>query len=116
MKAASLVKPVLGHLALTVFDDLDEPILGDITIRHVLSHTTGLPNWRTGAEIEPLRPPGTKWGYSGEAFVVFRNASSNAAPAVRSTRSGGTHLRPARHAQDTLRRAPSRDTTAPARC
>ena len=73
MKAASLVKQVLGHLALAVFDDLDEPILGDITVRHVLSHTTGLPNWRTGAELEPLRAPGVQWGYSGEAFVLLQS-------------------------------------------
>ena len=73
MKAASLVKQVLGHLALAVFDDLDEPILGDITVRHVLSHTTGLPNWRIGAELEPLRAPGVQWGYSGEAFVLLQS-------------------------------------------
>ena len=72
MKAASLVKQVLGHLALEVFDDLDEPILGDITVRHVLSHTTGLPNWRSGAVLEPLRAPGVQWGYSGEAFVLLQ--------------------------------------------
>jgi CubicO group peptidase (beta-lactamase class C family) len=72
MKAASLVKPVLAHLALEVFDDLDTPLLGDITVRHALSHTTGLPNWRTGAELTSIRPPGVQWGYSGEGFVLLQ--------------------------------------------
>ncbi len=74
MKAASLVKLVLGHLALALIDDLDEPIHGDITTRHVLSHTTGLPNWRPAGEpLAPLRPPGARWGYSGEGFVLLQN-------------------------------------------
>jgi hypothetical protein len=46
LNAASLVKQVTAHIALSVLDDLDEPVLGDITVRHVLSQTTGLPNWR----------------------------------------------------------------------
>ena len=72
MKAASLVKPVLAHLALALVADLDEPILGDISVRHVLSHTTGLPNWRTGPDLAPLRPAGERWGYSGEGFVLLQ--------------------------------------------
>jgi CubicO group peptidase (beta-lactamase class C family) len=72
MNAASLVKPVLAHLALDVVDDLDERIHDDITVRHVLTHTTGLPNWRPdGAPLEPLRRPGERWGYSGEGFVLL---------------------------------------------
>jgi CubicO group peptidase (beta-lactamase class C family) len=73
MNAASLVKQVIGHLALALFDDLDEPVLGDITIRHILTHTTGLPNWRPeGQRLEPVRQPGTRWGYSGEGFVLLQ--------------------------------------------
>jgi CubicO group peptidase (beta-lactamase class C family) len=72
MKAASLVKPVLAHLALALIDDLDAPLRGDITVRHVLSHTTGLPNWRESVELVRLRPPGTRWGYSGEGFVLLQ--------------------------------------------
>jgi CubicO group peptidase (beta-lactamase class C family) len=73
MDAASLVKQVLAHLALDVVDDLDEPVLADITVRHVLTHTTGLPNWRPqGQPLEPLRPPGERWGYSGEGFVLLQ--------------------------------------------
>ena len=72
MNAASLVKPVIAQVALEVIDDLDEALLGDITVRHVLTHTTGLPNWRpAGEERVPLRPPGVRWGYSGEGFVLL---------------------------------------------
>jgi hypothetical protein len=46
MKAASLVKLVIGHLALHIVGDLDEPIDGEITTRNVLSHTPACP---TGA-------------------------------------------------------------------
>jgi CubicO group peptidase (beta-lactamase class C family) len=41
-----------------------------VTPRHVLSHTTGLPNWRS-QEDEKLTPrfePGSRFGYSGEGF------------------------------------------------
>jgi CubicO group peptidase (beta-lactamase class C family) len=73
MNAASLVKQVIAHLALELIEDLDEPVLGDITVRHVLTHTTGLPNWRpAGQHLEPLRAPGQSWGYSGEGFVLLQ--------------------------------------------
>jgi CubicO group peptidase (beta-lactamase class C family) len=73
MNAASLVKPVLGHLALLLLDDLDERVHDDITVRHVLAHTTGLPNWRPpGQPLRKLGPPGQRWGYSGEGFVLLQ--------------------------------------------
>lgn len=73
MNAASLVKLVIGHLALELIEDLDQPLHGDITVRHVLSHTTGLPNWRPeGEALSALRPPGIRWGYSGEGFVLLQ--------------------------------------------
>jgi CubicO group peptidase (beta-lactamase class C family) len=73
MNAASLVKQVVGHLALEIVDDLDAPVRDGITVRHVLTHTTGLPNWRPeGRPLEPLRPPGQRWGYSGEGFVLLQ--------------------------------------------
>jgi len=72
MDAASLVKQVIAHVALAVVDDLDEPVHETITVRHVLTHTTGLPNWRPDGEpLRPLRPPGVRWGYSGEGFVLL---------------------------------------------
>jgi CubicO group peptidase (beta-lactamase class C family) len=74
INAASLVKPVIAHVALDVLADLDEPVLRDITVRHVLTHTTGLPNWRDeGRPLRPLRPPGQQWGYSGEGFVLLQH-------------------------------------------
>lgn len=72
LNAASLVKQVIGHIALELIDALDAPVHGEITVRHVLSHTSGLPNWRTGADLVPLRPPGVRWGYSGEGFVLLQ--------------------------------------------
>ncbi len=42
-----------------------------ITARHVLSHRTGFPNWRSGNSpdrIEIQFDPGTQFGYSGEGF------------------------------------------------
>jgi CubicO group peptidase (beta-lactamase class C family) len=73
MDSASLVKLVIGHLALEVIDDLDEAFYGPITFRHVLSHTSGLPNSRSpGGELITLRPPGVRWGYSGGAFALLQ--------------------------------------------
>jgi CubicO group peptidase (beta-lactamase class C family) len=52
----------------------EDPITGPdgdrVTAHHILSHTSGLPNWRDSAK-EPLLPsftPGTKFRYSGEGF------------------------------------------------
>ena len=88
-EAASLTKPVVAYVTLKLVErgelDLDTPLWdllpyprleGDqrsraITTRHVLSHTTGLPNWDDG-EIEMLRAPGEQWGYSGEGFVYLQ--------------------------------------------
>ncbi len=89
-EAASLSKPVLSYMVFGLRRrgaiDLDRP-LGDymdepyvpndpraerITARHVLSHTSGLPNWRS--EKQPLRTsfePGTRFSYSGEGYVYL---------------------------------------------
>ena len=55
----------------------DDPRLHEITARRVLSHTTGLPNWR--APGDPLRisfPPGSKWSYSGEGYHYLQSIVS----------------------------------------
>jgi CubicO group peptidase (beta-lactamase class C family) len=91
-EAASLSKPMLAYAALQLVDagklDLDEPLshlvpavaasdaeASSITARHVLTHTTGLPNWRR--EEYPLRTyfsPGSRFSYSGEGFVYLQSA------------------------------------------
>lgn len=87
--AASLSKPVVAYITLRLADrgllDLDKPLWTwlpverlqhdprgqRITARHVLSHTTGLPNW--GPETLPFNAdPGERFGYSGEGFVYLQ--------------------------------------------
>ena len=64
-----LDRPLHTYLAL---DEIaDDPRSELITARHVLSHQTGLPNWRSDADDGVLRlrfEPGTAYGYSGEGF------------------------------------------------
>jgi CubicO group peptidase (beta-lactamase class C family) len=83
----SLGKPVFAWVVLSLAQegkiDLDRPLneylkddgltgqFGDrVTGRHVLSHSTGLDNWRweKGRRLTPRFEPGTKFGYSGEGF------------------------------------------------
>ena len=90
-EAASMSKPVFAYAILKLCErgvlDLDTPLThyttsrlldGDprldlITARHVLSHTTGLPNWRS--QSHPLSiafTPGTQWSYSGEGYSYLQ--------------------------------------------
>lgn len=89
-EAASLTKPVVAYATLRLVErgvlDLDTPLWDlleypalehdeqsrTITARHVLSHTTGLPNWARDQPLETTRPPGVRWGYSGEGFVYLQ--------------------------------------------
>ena len=91
--AASLGKPVFAYAVLRLAEqgrlDLDRPLKsyvpdhapadprGDkITARHVLSHSSGLRNWRNSAD-QPLVPdfdPGTRFRYSGEGFYYLQRA------------------------------------------
>ena len=51
----------------------NEPRLGQIAARHVLSHTTGFPNWRpAGRPLRVLFTPGERFSYSGEGFVYLQ--------------------------------------------
>ncbi len=91
-EAASLTKPVFAYAILKLVDsgklDLDTPLtkylpgrydvgddprLDQITTRRVLSHTTGLPNWRPrGAPTLKIHfAPGDRFNYSGEGFVYL---------------------------------------------
>ena len=87
--AASLSKPVFAwavrNLAKQGKIDLNRPLqdyvdLGlegtarKITALHVLTHSTGLTNWRFQPNV-PLASafePGTRWQYSGEGFVLLQ--------------------------------------------
>jgi len=54
-------------------DLVTDPRLQAITVRMVLNHTSGLPNWARGPlNFESI--PGTKWHYSGEGYVLLQRA------------------------------------------
>ncbi len=89
-QAASTSKPVFAYAVMKLCErgvmDLDTPLtrytperfledprLDLITARHVLSHTSGLQNWRS--KEEPLAigfTPGEKWAYSGEGYSYLQ--------------------------------------------
>src|SRR6185437_6139526 len=90
-EAASMSKPVFAYAVLKLCErgvlDLDTPLThytrtrfveGDprldlITARHVLTHTTGFPNWRSPSEPLAIAfTPGTRWSYSGEGFSYLQ--------------------------------------------
>jgi CubicO group peptidase (beta-lactamase class C family) len=94
-EVASMSKPVFAYAVLLLVDRgvlaLDSPMVAyhrpaylaehpwidRITVRDVLRHSTGLPNWRKDPEKEKLMPvvePGTRIDYSGEAFVWLQLA------------------------------------------
>ncbi len=55
--------------------EVDDTDLGRITAHHVLTHTTGWPNWLdAGKPIKRLHRPGEQWGYSGAGFVYLQKA------------------------------------------
>jgi CubicO group peptidase (beta-lactamase class C family) len=91
----SMSKPVFAYRVMKLCEqgvlDLDAPLtrytrdifvrndvrLHDITARRVLSHTTGLPNWRSPGD--PLRinfTPGSRWSYSGEGYYYLQSVVS----------------------------------------
>jgi len=91
-EVGSMSKPVFACAVLQLHDDglidLDTPLIkympgriveadarADlITARHVLSHTSGLPNWRSGSEPLALQfTPGDRWLYSGEAYYYLQS-------------------------------------------
>lgn len=88
-EAASISKAVFAYAVLQLVDqkklDLDTPLasihlppylpdipfIREITARHVLTHSTGLPNWGDEKDPKSFIPafkPGTFFGYSGEGF------------------------------------------------
>ena len=95
-EACSMSKPVFAYLVLKLVEqgklELDKPLYDylpekficededypkQITARMILSHTSGLPNWRKGSEENecPLPiyfKPGTKFQYSGEGMYYLQ--------------------------------------------
>ena len=84
--AASLTKPVFASGVMSLVDAgpieagppvqrlladpyvADDPRAASITARMVLSHTTGLPNWRQDRPLSLRWSPGTRWGYRVRAI------------------------------------------------
>ncbi len=92
-KCASLSKQALLYSALKTIDagklDVDQPLalyldkpfeaddtdLARITVRHVLTHTTGWRNWPPDGElITRIAPLGERWTYSGMGFLYLQEA------------------------------------------
>lgn len=104
-EAASLTKPVVAYMAMLEVDrgrlELDKPVahyigvparISDVeqwavvTIRHLLSHRSGLPNWSGTPgdqnRTDPLAiafEPGTDFSYSGEGYGLLLQAIAAAA-------------------------------------
>jgi CubicO group peptidase (beta-lactamase class C family) len=87
-EAASLGKPVFAYMVLQlvdvgtlllnqkVADILPDPVPGDpraaqITVREILSHTSGLANWRHD-RLRTYFDGGTRLNYSGEGFILLQ--------------------------------------------
>ena len=94
-QVASLTKPIVEVLTLQLVSrrewNLDEPLANywvdpdvandprhkKLTTRHVLTHQSGFPNWRSinpSHKLEFLFEPGTKVTYSGEGLEYLRRA------------------------------------------
>lgn len=88
-EAASISKPVFAYAVLQLADEgrlgldtplvryytppylPDDPRIAQITARHVLTHSSGLPNWGVDekpASFAPTFAPGTRFSYSGEGY------------------------------------------------
>lgn len=94
-EAASLSKPLFAYAALKLCEEgileLDRPLIAylpepylrheprqyDITLRHVVSHTTGFPNHALdgGDNPQPMKiyfPPGERFSYSCEGYLYLQ--------------------------------------------
>lgn len=88
--ACSDTKPVFGYGVMKLAEkgviNLDTPLVKYtkrrvttdprvdlITARHVLSHSTGFPNWRQTRELPIQFTPGSQYQYSGEGFSYLQS-------------------------------------------
>jgi CubicO group peptidase (beta-lactamase class C family) len=88
-QAASLSKQVTAYAAFALrdqgkldfarplvsyVDDIGDPRSRRATVRHVLSHSSGFPNWRfeKGQGLVAEFEPGEQWRYSGEGYVYLQ--------------------------------------------
>jgi CubicO group peptidase (beta-lactamase class C family) len=92
--AASLSKPIFAYIVFQLVEeglfDLDTPLSTYfeyqdlieesnyklVTARMILSHTSGLPNWRKG-ELKFQYNPGERFRYSGEGFVWLQKVTEH---------------------------------------
>lgn len=89
--AASLSKPLVSYITLQLVDDgffdLDELLSeyvqegipsevtsSPITARHILTHTSGLPNTRSDAALKSHFSPGSRFSYSSLGFSYLQRA------------------------------------------
>lgn len=96
-EAASVSKTAFAYAALKLCErgtlELDTPLVkytkkrfldGDprldrITARHALSHTTGLPDWRSGSPLKLDADPGKRFNYSGEGYYYLQSVITEVA-------------------------------------
>lgn len=92
-QAASLTKQVTAYAAFALraqgrldfdkplvayVDELPTPAARLVTARHVLSHSSGFPNWRSAGASQaapgliPAFTPGARYQYSGEGFFYLQ--------------------------------------------
>ena len=89
-EAVSLGKPLFAYAVLRLVDagridlnrplydylpspEANNPLMRKVTATHVLSHTSGLPNWREQpGPLQPMAEPGTTFSYSGEGYVYLQ--------------------------------------------
>ena len=90
-EAASLTKPVVAYATLKMQEQnlidinkpltsylkepyiANQPLLKQITAKHVLSHTTGFPNWgETRLSPKIFFTPGERFSYSGEGYMYLQ--------------------------------------------
>ncbi len=106
-EAASASKPLFAYVVMKLAEkgviDLDIPLtkytndryvpndprLDLITARHVLMHATGFPNWRSTDDPMAINfTPGTKFGYSGEAYSYLQSVLTHLTGHVDNSRCG----------------------------